>query len=618
MTTPPTRAAVYARKSTRDARETDDPEKSVARQHALARGFAASQSWDVVQSYTDDGVSGMHRSRLVGRAEMFLAAEQGRFDVLIVRDTDRLSRDDMEPDPVVTLKSAGVSVYEYSTGRPVDVSDATDRLVRNVHRYRGASEAESGSKRTRESKFAKAKLATIADGRVLGYRNTGAAGSRTREIDPEQAKLVVRIFKMRAGGAGYLKIARTLNVSHVKNPNGQDRRNTRKKTDQWSSVGIRAILRRELYIGRVTYGARRNVLRDGERKKTAGDQPVTVERPDLRIIEPALWQAVQRVATTRATNTGATATGRPGNGRDSKQLFSGMLSCGVCGGNLFYSRKTGQRGRPQASYACATRRSRGAEACSHRHGVPADELIAAVLAEMRRKFLNPAFLATLIEDQQNAGKREPDVVVHERDGLLSDAARLDVELVKLAEAIATGGDMPAILAVMRSKQTAKTNAEQRVVELTAQIAARGEQFDRRQFLIENRATFNGLSAELAGSDVQAARRVFQCLLVGPIVVTPQTRDDGVVAWTFACTASFAGLPAETWNPGARGWDMPKGRPNPNGLYAAESDDDTPDDPADEYLGIEKKYLLTGTLSKPLPRRVQRKCPRGDSNTRHAV
>jgi Resolvase, N terminal domain len=145
------RAAIYARKSTRDARDADDPDKSVARQQALAREFSASRGWgDVVASYTDDGVSGMHRTRLVGRAEMFLAAEQGRFDVLIVRDTDRLSRDDMEPDPVVTLKSAGVTVWAYSTGRPVDVSDATDRLVRNVHRYRGASEAESGSKRTRD------------------------------------------------------------------------------------------------------------------------------------------------------------------------------------------------------------------------------------------------------------------------------------------------------------------------------------------------------------------------------------------------------------------------------------------------------------------------------------
>jgi hypothetical protein len=137
----------------------------------------------------------------------------GLFDVLIVRDTDRLSRDDMEPDPVVTLKSAGVTVWEYSTGGPVDVSDATDRLVRNVHRYRGASEAESGSRRTRESKFAKARTATIADGRVLGYRNTGDPKHRTREIDPEQAKLVVRIFKLAADGAGYLKIVRTLNAA---------------------------------------------------------------------------------------------------------------------------------------------------------------------------------------------------------------------------------------------------------------------------------------------------------------------------------------------------------------------------------------------------------------------
>jgi hypothetical protein len=423
---------------------------------------------------------------------------------------------------------------------------------------------------------------------------------------------------MAADGAGYLKIVKTLNGSRVKNPNGQDRRNTKKKTDAWSVGGVREILRRELYIGRQTYGVHRNVLRDGARKKIAGDQPIAAERPGLRIIDDGLSNAVhQRMTTTRGTYPGVAPNARESR-RGSKHLFAGMLTCGTCSGNLVVSRKTGQRGRPQTSYICTTRRSRGPEACSNRHGVSADELTTAVLAEMKRRFLNPAFLASLIEDQHNAGKREPDVLVQERDGLLGDVARLAVELVKLAEAIATGGDMPAILAVMRSKQTAKTNAEQRAAELTAQIAARGEQFDRRQFLIDHRSTFDGLSAKLLGKDVQAARRVFQCLLVSPIVISPPTRDDGAVGWTFACTASFAGLPAETWAPpGARGFDIPKGRKNPRGLYAP--DVDVPDDPADDVIdGVQAKYLLIGTLNKPLPRRVQKWCPRGDSNTRHAV
>jgi len=616
------RVTVYARKSTRDQRDADDPDKSVARQQALARDFAASKGWDIVSSFVDDGVSGLHRNRLVGRAKLFLAAEEGLFDVVIVRDTDRLSRDDVEADPVVTLANAGVAVWEYSTGRPVDVSDPTNRLVRHVHRYRGASEAESGSKRTREQKFERAKAATIADGRVLGYRNVGEPKHRRREIDPDQAKLVVRIFKMAADGKGYLKIARTLNAARVKNPNGQDRRNTKKRTDQWSTVGIREILRRELYCGRVTYGVKRNVVRDGGRKKTTGEKPVTIDRPDLRIIDDTLWRsAQQRMATTRETYTGRRLTGKPGHGRESKHLLAGLLACGVCGGNLIYSRKTGQRGQPQSSYVCTTRRTRGAEACSNRHGVPVDGLTTALLEQMRLRFLNPAMLAALIEQERQAGKREPDDLVAERDGLTGDVARIGSDLARLAEAVASGaGDVQELVALMRSKRAARSNAEARIIELTGQIDARTIEFDRRQWLRENRPVIDGMSADLFGKDTQAARRVFKQLLISPIVVNPQVREDGVIGFSFRCEASFAGLSMGTW----QRWDIPaSARRNPHGLYAPDTDDgpDTDDDdvtvtadgsnPFDLRLA---NHLLVGTVS----RRVQNKCPRGDSNTRHAV
>jgi hypothetical protein len=111
--------------------------------------------------------------------------------------------------------------------------------------------------------------------------------------------------------------------------------------------------------------------------------------------------------------------------------------------------------------------------------------------------------------------------------------------------------MPAILLAMRQKQAAKTNAEQRVTELSAQIEAGAQQFDRRQWLIENKPAF-GLSADLFGKDTQAARQVFKQLLVSPIVMTSQVRDDGAVGFTFACEASFAGLPADRWQT----WDVP--------------------------------------------------------------
>ena len=74
----------------------------------MAKSFAETKGWTIVADYVDEGVSGRTRTKLIGRAKLFLAAEEGQFDVVIVRDSDRLSRDDEETDPVVMLRDCDV------------------------------------------------------------------------------------------------------------------------------------------------------------------------------------------------------------------------------------------------------------------------------------------------------------------------------------------------------------------------------------------------------------------------------------------------------------------------------------------------------------------------------
>jgi len=88
------RAAIYARKSTEQS--VADDAKSVTRQTDLAREFALSKGWTVVEDFADDGISGVMATKLVQRSKMLAAAAEEHFTVLIVRDLDRLSRDDEE------------------------------------------------------------------------------------------------------------------------------------------------------------------------------------------------------------------------------------------------------------------------------------------------------------------------------------------------------------------------------------------------------------------------------------------------------------------------------------------------------------------------------------------
>jgi len=158
-----TRVAVFARKSTKD--DARDEELSVVRQEQNARAFADSQGWQVVGVYADN-VSGQATNRLVQRGRLMADAADGKFDVVVVRDADRLSRDDKEVDPVIVLHGYGVAVWEYMEGRVVNVGNATERLIRNVNRYRGAVYAEDVAKNTRERKFDKARIAGDGPARV--------------------------------------------------------------------------------------------------------------------------------------------------------------------------------------------------------------------------------------------------------------------------------------------------------------------------------------------------------------------------------------------------------------------------------------------------------------------
>src|SRR5438874_569464 len=154
-------AAIYARKST-DQSDVSDAEKSVTRQISLAKAFAAEKGWQVIEEYVDDGISGQESVKLVNRARMLADATQGKFSVIIVRDYDRISRDDREgPAFVYMLADAGVPVWEYTTRAPIKVDRAMDRTMLNMKAGFAAHEAEAASSRTREKKFDRAQQGTI-------------------------------------------------------------------------------------------------------------------------------------------------------------------------------------------------------------------------------------------------------------------------------------------------------------------------------------------------------------------------------------------------------------------------------------------------------------------------
>jgi site-specific DNA recombinase len=514
----PVTCALYARKSTEQT--AGDDAKSVTRQLALARAFATERGWKVVQEYCDDAVSGALTSKLVNRARMLAAAAEGKFSAVIVRDYDRLSRDDREgPGFIYALDDCGVEIWYYSDRTRVDTRTALTRGMLSMKATFAAAEREAAAARTHEALRAKAQRGHVPNGVCFAYQNVRTGDHSERAIVPAEAAVIARIFEMAARGHGYRSIAYTLNAAGAPAPS--PRRPGR--TPSWSMTTVRDALHREAYRGVVVWNQRRREIRHGKRTVSRRPESEWVRRaaPDLRIISDDPWrQAHERLAATRATYLVATHgrafIGRPIPGTESRYLLTGMLTCSVCTGTMFTQRH-GSQDRDFFAYMCTRHHTRGRSVCPN--GLEASMTLAdeAVLGAIEHDLLNVPVLETSLAKALQAMRSAADD--GRLRGLRKELAKLDREVANLTTAIAAGKPLEALMAALQAREQQRAHVRAAVAELEHQ---RGAERPRGDMLAALRAAVADLRGTLRGA-VGPARQVLRSLLASRLTFTPQER-----------------------------------------------------------------------------------------------
>ena len=187
------RAAIYARKSTkqygrqstdRPLPQTDqlgavgahsvDDQKSVTRQTEGGHSLAASRGWAVAAQhvYSDDGISGAEFSARPALTQMMAAATRREFDVLIISDSSRLGREQIETAFLLKrLDMCGVKVVTYRDGHELLITTPMDKILRSIRAFADEQEREGARERTHEAMVRKARLGHVTGGRVFGYHN---------------------------------------------------------------------------------------------------------------------------------------------------------------------------------------------------------------------------------------------------------------------------------------------------------------------------------------------------------------------------------------------------------------------------------------------------------------
>ena len=347
------RAVAYCRVST----DKEDQLNSLVAQEEFFRGYCLQQEYELIQIYSDEGLSGTKKNNRKAFLQMLRDAEEKRFDYLLVKDISRLARNII--DSIETIRFLKRHIHKVIFINQPNLTD--DEFVLGIMGLIAQQESENMSKRVKFGKklnMEKGKVPNI----VYGYDKV-SGDYYNLFINEKEAEVVRRIFHYYLqGGYGCSSIANILNEEGV----------TTKKGAKWQQSSVARILKNPIYIGRIINGKQEMVeIYSYDRKNISEENWFVVERPELAIISVDVYEEAQRILGSRKD-----AFVNNKERHSNKYPFSTLIKCNVCGGSF---RRLQVRNKSRSvSWGCNQRNYYGVEACSNTKYVKEEDLLLAI------------------------------------------------------------------------------------------------------------------------------------------------------------------------------------------------------------------------------------------------
>jgi len=438
------RAALYARYSSDIQKDT-----SIEDQFAADESLAKRENLKVVAKFSDHAKTGATLFGRDGLIDCMQAAKAKKFDVLIVFNLERLARDQGDLDGLhKRLEWYGVKILTVTEGPVTKLHVGIRGLVGSLFLTDLANNVRKGfNGLVRKGK--------IPGAIAYGYRAIHDKPGE-REIDPEQAKIVRRIFSEYASGKPPSVIALGLTRDGIPNASGKP---------VWSNQifthgsHARGIISNRIYIGEIVWNQFRSARnpetgRRGKRPADPHDLIVT-QVPHLCIIDQELWDAANRVRAERAVKRPGKPKGTAGR---TDYLLSGLLKCAECGSPMCVS--AGAVARKNARVIC--RSAHWYRACKHTHSYDLQRLELGVSAGLREHLIDPAGISETIKTYHSEWAEPEKKTRIDRDGTTKRLNRVTVQIDRLVTAIEGGGNIPALVARLKPLEDERAGLEDRL------------------------------------------------------------------------------------------------------------------------------------------------------------
>lgn len=370
-------AALYCRLSRDD--NMDSESNSIQNQRKILQKAAKDKGYTDTIFFVDDGITGTTMKR-PGFQKMLTAIEAGYISAVFVKDLSRLGRNYIEVGKLTEefFPLHNIRLVAVSDGVDSDEGEDDFTPFKNIMNEYYAKDI---SKKRRIVNKMKGNAGVPLSPPPYGYIKN-PDDPRFWVVEPEAAEVVRRIYHMALEGYGLAETATQLAADGVVNPTyywrsrGTSRGGSKSTVEptKWGHTTVKKILTLQEYCGDViNFKSYSKSYKMKKRIENPEENRAIFLNVHEAIIDRQTWEKVQALQKgTRRKK--PTVTQEP-------SVFSGLLKCPECGGNLNFH--FNQNNHDIKFFSCQNHNS-GYRKCSKTHYIRLDFLEQVVLYEVKR------------------------------------------------------------------------------------------------------------------------------------------------------------------------------------------------------------------------------------------